>query len=214
MARTRIKICGITREEDARAAADAGADAIGLVFHAPSPRAVTPERAVAIAAAVPPYVTVVGLFVDTPTAIVQQVFATVPLDLLQFQGEETPAECAASGRPWVKALRVRPGLDIAAECGRFAQSRGILLDTWREGVAGGTGETFDWALAPAGLPLPVILAGGLRAENVGDAIARVRPAAVDVSGGVEAEPGIKDAAAVRNFVEAVRAADRAVSEQP
>jgi len=212
MARTRIKICGITREQDAQAAAQAGADAIGLVFHAPSPRAVTPERAAEIAAAVPPFVTLVGLFVDAPAARVRDTLAAVPLQLLQFQGDEDPAYCAGFQRPWVKAVRVRPGVDVQRACADYAGARALLLDTWREGVAGGTGETFDWRLVATPLPLPLILAGGLNEHNVGAAIGALQPSAVDISGGVEAAPGEKDHAKIRRFVSAVRAADQAMQD--
>ena len=207
MTPTRIKICGITSATDATAAVAAGVDAIGLVFHEDSPRAVDPQRATEIVAEVSPFVTVVGLFVDAPEETVDAVLTAVPLNLLQFHGEESADYCAHFGRPWIKALRVRAELDIAGACEVYRGARGVLLDTWREGVPGGTGMTFDWDLAPAGLPLPVILAGGLTPDNVAGAVRAVRPAAVDVSGGVEAAPGVKDAARIAQFVAAVRAAD-------
>lgn len=207
MTPTRIKICGITCAADAVAAVAAGADAIGLVFHDGSPRAVDPQRAAEIAAAVPPFVTVVGLFVDAPEETVDAILTAVPLNVLQFHGDESADYCARFDRPWIKALRVRAELDIAGACEVYRGARGILLDTWREGVPGGTGETFDWGLTPARLPRPVILAGGLTPDNVADAVRAVRPAAVDVSGGVEAAPGAKDAAKIAKFVAAVRAAD-------
>lgn len=189
-------------------AAASGADAIGLVFYAGSPRAVGLEQAAEIAAAVPPFVTVVALFVDEPVELVERTLQHVPVDLIQFHGEETPAFCRQFARPWVKALRVRPGLDIRTACEQYGGARGVLLDSWQQGVPGGTGRTFDWALAPQDLPLPVVLAGGLNAGNVGAAIARLRPAAVDVSGGVESAPGIKDRTKIARFVAAVRAVDR------
>lgn len=189
-------------------AAASGADAIGLVFYAGSPRAVGLEQAAEIAAAVPPFVTVVALFVDEPVELVERTLQRVPVDLIQFHGEETPAFCRQFARPWVKALRVRPGLDIRSACEQYGGARGVLLDSWQQGVPGGTGRTFDWALAPHDLPLPVVLAGGLNAGNVGAAIARLRPAAVDVSGGVESAPGIKDRTKIARFVAAVRAVDR------
>lgn len=189
-------------------AAASGADAIGLVFYAGSPRAVGLEQAAEIAAAVPPFVTVVALFVDEPVELVERTLQHVPVDLIQFHGEETPAFCRQFARPWVKALRVRPGLDIRSACEQYGGARGVLLDSWQQGVPGGTGRTFDWALAPHDLPLPVVLAGGLNAGNVGAAIARLRPAAVDVSGGVESAPGIKDRTKIARFVAAVRAVDR------
>lgn len=189
-------------------AAASGADAIGLVFYAGSPRAVGLEQAAEITAAVPPFVTVVALFVDEPVELVERTLQHVPVDLIQFHGEETPAFCRQFARPWVKALRVRPGLDIRSACEQYGGARGVLLDSWQQGVPGGTGRTFDWALAPHHLPLPVVLAGGLNAGNVGAAIARLRPAAVDVSGGVESAPGIKDRTKIARFVAAVRAVDR------
>lgn len=207
VAYTRIKICGITRVEDAQAAVGAGADAIGLVFYARSPRAVTAEQAAAIVAVVPPFVTVVALFVDEPAQNIARILESVPIDLLQFHGDETPEFCQQFNRPWLKAVRVKPGTDLAAHCEPFSSARALLLDSWVEGVPGGTGKTFDWRLASKKLPLPVVLAGGLDEHNVGDAIASLKPAAVDVSGGVEQSPGIKDAASIVRFIAAVRAAD-------
>jgi phosphoribosylanthranilate isomerase len=206
--RTRIKICGITREQDARAAAAAGADAIGLVFWADSPRAVALEQAAAICRSLPPFVSVVGLFVDAEQEWVEQVLAQVPLDLLQFHGDESPAACECYGRPYVKALRMRDGVDIAAQRQRFVSARGLLLDTYRPGVPGGTGEAFDWQRVPAALAGEIILAGGLRPDNVAAAVAAVRPWAVDVSGGVESAPGIKSAALIEAFCASVRSADQ------
>lgn len=208
MAPTRIKICGITRPADARAATDSGADAIGLVFYDKSPRAVTVENAAAIACVVPPFVNVVALFVDESANTIQHALDTLPIDLIQFHGDESPEFCRQFGRPWVKALRVRSGLDLAAECLRYRGARGVLLDSWQDGVPGGTGKTFDWQLAASKLPLPVVLAGGLHAGNVGDAIRALQPAAVDVSGGVEISPGIKDARRIEQFIAAVKTADR------
>ncbi len=209
MAATRIKICGITRPQDALAAADGGADAIGMVFYPESPRAVSAAQAREIVAVVPPFVTVVGLFVDEPADALRRTLEEVPVDLLQFHGDETPDYCGQFDRPWIKALRVREGMDVGAECERFRSGRGVLLDTWHEGKAGGTGKTFDWELGRVGICLPVVLAGGLDAANVGEAIKALRPAAVDVSSGVESAPGIKDAAGIRRFIGAVREADRA-----
>ncbi|WAJ35809.1 phosphoribosylanthranilate isomerase [Pseudomonas sp. GOM7] len=204
--RVRSKICGITRVEDALAAVEAGADAIGLVFYAKSPRAVSVEQAQAIVAALPPFVTSVGLFVDMPREELQAVLAQVPLDLLQFHGEESPADCEGHGRPYIKALRVRSGGDVAALLAPYAGARGILLDTFVEGVPGGTGAAFDWSLVPCEAGKPIILAGGLTADNVAQAIAQVRPYAVDVSGGVEAAKGIKDAGKIHAFLQAVASA--------
>ncbi|HGY9624817.1 phosphoribosylanthranilate isomerase [Pseudomonas juntendi] len=206
MSNVRSKICGITRIEDALAAAEAGADAIGLVFYAKSPRAVDVHQARAIIAALPPFVTTVGLFVNASRCELNEILEAVPLDLLQFHGDETPADCEGYHRPWVKALRVRPGDDLEAACQQYAGARGILLDTYVPGIPGGTGEAFDWSLVPASLSKPIILAGGLSAGNVGQAIAQVRPFAVDVSGGVEQAKGIKDAAKIEAFMRAVKQA--------
>ncbi|MCL7461734.1 phosphoribosylanthranilate isomerase [Pseudomonas sp. NW5] len=205
MAVVRSKICGITRIEDALVAAEAGADAIGLVFWAPSPRAVDLEQARRIVAALPPFVTTVGLFVNAARAEVREVLEAVPLDLLQFHGDEQAADCEGHGRPYIKALRVKPDEDIAAQCARYPGAAGILLDAYVPGIPGGTGERFDWSRVPAQPPCPIILAGGLTPENVAQAIQQVRPWAVDVSGGVEAGKGRKDAGKVRAFLSAVRA---------
>ncbi len=213
MTRTRIKICGITNPEDARIAIASGADAIGLVFYPASPRAVSIEQAAQIAAEVPPFVSIVALFVDELSETVQRILEVVQVDLLQFHGDEEAEYCRQFGRPWIKALRVRPDSDVHAACEAYSGARGVLLDTWQEGVPGGTGRTFDWRLASRDLPLPMILAGGLRAQNVGAAIAALRPVAVDVSGGVEKSPGIKDGARIREFITAVRSADQQVSGQ-
>lgn len=207
ISRTRVKVCGITREQDARAASDAGADAIGLVFYAPSPRAVEAERAAELVCSLPPFVTTVGLFVDPDAAFVQQVLARVPLDLLQFHGDETPEFCERFGRPYLKAVRVRPETDLGATAERFTGAAGLLLDAYRAGVPGGTGESFDWSLIPSDLSLPVVLAGGLEPGNVFDAVRRVRPFAVDVSSGVEQDKGIKDAAKIAAFMRGVQCAD-------
>ncbi len=206
MSVVRSKICGITRIEDALSAAEAGADAIGLVFYAKSPRAVSVQQARTIIAALPPFVTTVGLFVDASRQELEEILAAVPLDLLQFHGDESPAFCEALQRPYIKALRVRPGDDLAAQVAAYGQASGVLLDTYVPGIPGGTGEAFDWSLVPQGLNKPIILAGGLVAENVAAAIRQVRPYAVDVSGGVEAGKGIKDAEKIRAFMRAVKTA--------
>ncbi|MFZ3019492.1 MAG: phosphoribosylanthranilate isomerase [Gallionella sp.] len=208
---TRIKICGITRAEDARAVAASGADAIGLVFYAKSPRHVSAEQAAQLAAALPPFVTTVGLFVDADAAFVREVLAAVPLDLLQFHGDESPEYCAQFGRPYLKAIRVKAGVDLLQCAAQFSTAQALLLDAYVAGVPGGTGATFDWGLIPQQLPLPVILSGGLDAENVAAAIERVRPYAVDVSSGVEAGKGIKDAAKVAAFVNEVNKIDLQLS---
>lgn len=201
--RVRTKICGITRVEDALVAAQAGVDAIGLVFYAKSPRAVSVQQAQRIVAALPPFVTVVGLFVNATRDEVNAVLSHVPLDVLQFHGDETPAECEGFSRPYFRALRMQPELDIAALAAQYTGAQGILLDAWVPGVHGGTGERFDWARIPENLAKPLILAGGLNADNVGDAVLQVQPWAVDVSGGVEASHGIKDAEKIRKFLYAV-----------
>jgi phosphoribosylanthranilate isomerase len=209
MTRTRIKICGITREEDLEAVVAAGADALGFVFYAPSARCVTPQRAKQLVARVPAFVKTVGLFVNEPAAAVAGVLDQVPLDLLQFHGDETPAYCAAFRRPWIKAARVKPGFDLLEYAAVFAGARGntgLLLDAHVEGYGGG-GQSFDWSLIPPSLPLPVILSGGLHPGNVGEAIRRVRPWAVDVSSGVEIAKGIKDMRKVTEFIAGVRDAD-------
>mgnify|MGYP001819982434 CR=1 FL=1 len=212
MVHTRIKICGITRPEDARTASAHGADAIGLVFYSRSPRAVEIDQAAEIVAALPPFVSSVALFVDESAQQIERVLGGVPVDMIQFHGEESPAFCQQFDRPWMKALRVRPGMDIPSLTEQYAEGRAILLDAWQDGVPGGTGRQFDWALAPNSLRLPVVLAGGLNEHNVGTAVSTVVPYAVDVSGGVESSPGIKDAAMIAGFVAAVRAADQGVKE--
>jgi phosphoribosylanthranilate isomerase len=206
MSAVRSKICGITRIEDALAAVEAGADAIGFVFYAKSPRAVTAQQAKAIIAALPPFISTVGLFVNASACELNETLDAVPLDLLQFHGDETPEQCEGYHRPFIKALRVKAGDDIEAACKLYSKASGILLDTYVEGVPGGTGETFDWALIPKGLSKPVILAGGLSSANVAQAIAQVRPYAVDVSGGVEKNKGIKDHEKIRAFMSAVHGA--------
>jgi len=201
---TRIKICGITREQDLRAVAHSGADAIGLVFYEKSPRHVSVQQAAQLASAVPPFVTVVGLFVNPSVEYVREVLAQVPLDVLQFHGEEEPAFCAQFGKPYLKAVRVKAGGDLLQCAARYVGAQGLLLDAYVEGTHGGTGESFDWALIPHDLPLPVVLSGGLHAGNVAEAIAQVQPYAVDVSSGVEASKGIKDAAKVAAFIKEVK----------
>ncbi len=211
MTKTRIKICGLTRAEDIVAAVAAGADAIGFVFYPPSPRYVSPQRAAELARHIPPFVDIVGLFVNEAPESVRAVCREVPLNLLQFHGDEDPAYCRQFARPYLRAARVRPGLDLVEFARAFPESRGLLLDAFVEGYGGG-GHVFDWMLIPPDLPGFLVLSGGLTAENVGDAVRRVRPAAVDVSSGVEMGKGIKDRAKIAAFVAAVRAADRAVSE--
>lgn len=206
MSRTRIKICGLTRPQDVRAAVLAGADAIGFVFYPPSPRNVGFDQAAALAAELPPFVSAVGLFVNPAPAFVQQALQQVPLQLLQFHGDESEVECAQYGRPWIKAARVRPGIDLVEFAFRHPGARGILLDAFVDGYGGG-GKTFDWSLIPDGLSRPLVLSGGLDPDNVGEAVRRIRPFAVDVSSGVESAKGIKDAAKVAAFIAGVRDAD-------
>ena len=201
--KTRIKICGITRVEDALAAARLGADAIGLVFYPDSPRAVTPARAREIIDVLPPFVVPVGLFVNADAAIVSETVAAAPVQLLQFHGDETPGYCAGFGLPFLRALRVRAGTDLLQYARDFHAARGLLLDAWVDGVHGGTGAVFDWSLIPPDLPMPVILSGGLNPDNVEQAVRRVRPWAVDVSSGVESTKGIKDAAKIEAFINGV-----------
>jgi phosphoribosylanthranilate isomerase len=205
--RTRVKICGITREQDAEAAVEFGADAIGLVFYEPSPRHVSLERAAAIVRELPPFVASVALFVDAGRDSIARVVDQVSVDLLQFHGQESPEFCVQHGRPWIRAVRMKPETDVMAAQGEFAAGRGLLLDAYRPGVPGGTGDTFDWDRIPRALAPNIVLAGGLDVSNVGDAVRRVRPYAVDVSGGVEAEKGIKDRHKIRAFVEEVRRAE-------
>lgn len=199
----RIKVCGLTRVEDVQAAVAAGVDAIGLVFYPDSPRSVSIERAVELCRHIPPFVTVVGLFVNASRAEVHRVIEAVPLNLLQFHGDETADQCEGFGLPYLRAARVRPGVDLLEFASQFASARALLLDTWTP-VYGGSGESFDWSLVPASCPLPIILSGGLTPDNVAEAIRQVGPAAVDVSSGVESAKGIKDAAKIRAFVSAVR----------
>ncbi|MFW3614420.1 phosphoribosylanthranilate isomerase [Billgrantia antri] len=204
--RTRIKFCGMTREQDVADAVAAGADALGFVLWPGSKRCVGEERLAALAAQVPAFVTRVGLFVDQDAELIAR--CAEHLDLLQFHGDETPAFCSGFGRPWIKALRMREDLDLHAAAAAYEGAQALLLDAYRPGVPGGTGETFDWSRIPANLAKPVILAGGLSADNVADAIERVRPFAVDVSGGVEAEPGCKDPRLLSAFAAVVAEADR------
>ena len=208
---TRIKICGITRAEDALSAANNGADAIGLVFYQRSPRHINVAQAKLLAGTLPPFVTVVGLFVNAEAAFVREVLASVPLDMLQFHGDETPEYCAQFDRPYLKAIRVKAGVDLLQCASDFRSAKGLLLDAHVEGIPGGTGTAFDWTLIPKQLPLPVILSGGLDAENVATAIKQVRPYAVDVSSGVEAGKGIKDAAKVAAFINEVKQIDLQLS---
>ena len=204
---TAVKICGITRVEDALAAARLGAAAVGLVFYRPSPRYIEPDAAAQIVRALPPFVTPVGLFVDAPEDEVRTVAARSHVQLLQFHGGETPAYCGRFELPHMKAVRVRPGVDLLQYARDFHQAKALLLDAFQEGLHGGTGAVFDWSLIPQTLPVPVVLSGGLTPENVRDAIRLVKPFAVDVSSGVEVRKGIKDAQRIAAFMRGVRDAD-------
>lgn len=207
--RTRIKICGLTREVDVDAAVAAGADAIGFVFYPPSPRYVAPQRAAELVKRIPPFVDVVGLFVNEGPEVVRAACDALPINILQFHGDEDAAYCRQFSRPWLRAARVRPGLDLVEFAGSFPDARGLLLDAFVEGYGGG-GHVFDWTLIPADLPGFLVLSGGLTADNVGDAVRRVRPVAVDVSSGIEMGKGIKDHSKIAAFVAAVRKADESI----
>ncbi|XUO84011.1 phosphoribosylanthranilate isomerase [Halomonas sp. KM007] len=204
--RTRIKFCGFTRHEDVAQAVALGVDALGFVMWPRSARGIDPDALAALAAPVPAFVTRVGLFVNPDVALVE---ACLPhLDLIQFHGDESADFCAQFDRPWIKALRMRDDLDLHQAAQQYAAAQALLLDAYRPGVPGGTGETFDWSRIPAALQKPVILAGGLTVENIAAAVAQVAPYAVDVSGGIEAAPGQKDARRMADFVAQVGRADQ------
>ncbi len=209
--RTRIKICGLTREADVHAAVEAGADAIGFVFYAKSARFVTLERADRLARELPPFVTPVGLFVNADRAQIDSAVNAIPGLLLQFHGDETPADCREPGRPYLRAARVGPNLDLLDFARQFADAQGLLLDALVEGYGGG-GKVFDWSVVPRDLPCPVVLSGGLNPANVVAGVLQVRPWAVDVSSGVESAPGLKDTSALRRFCDAVREADARITD--
>lgn len=202
--RVRVKFCGITRPQDARYAADLGADAIGLIFYPPSPRSVDVEQACKVLAAVPAMVTTVGVFVNPDVEELDAILKRVPLDMVQFHGEESPQRCALSSRPWMKAVAMRDGVDLAESALQYAGARALLLDTFSAAVKGGTGRTFDWSLIPADPGIPIVLAGGLNAGNVGAALNAFRPHALDVNGGVESAPGIKDHTKMKAFMNEVQ----------
>lgn len=202
MRRTRIKVCGFTREADLDGALALGVDAVGFVLYPPSPRAVTVARAAELARRVPPFVTRVGLFVNEDAATVEQAAREAALDLLQFHGDETAEYCERFGLPWIKAVRVRPETDLLECADRFRGARALLLDAWSE-AWGGSGKRFDWSLIPPSLPMPLILSGGLDPDNVAEAVRNIRPSAVDVSSGVESAKGIKDVARVAAFISGV-----------
>lgn len=200
---TRVKLCGFTHPDDVAIAVDLGADALGFVFYPPSPRALTLEQAVVLTRPVPAFVTRVGLFVDASEAMVRETFDRARLNLVQYHGAETPEFCQAVGLPYIRAIRVRPEMDLIAEMERYGDASGFLLDAYKRGVPGGTGESFDWGLIPK-TDHPVILAGGLTPENAMDAIQVVAPWALDVSGGIESAPGRKDPDKMARFIAACR----------
>ncbi len=208
--RTRIKICGLTRESDLDDALEAGADAIGFVQYPKSPRAVSVERAAELAARLPPFVTPVLLFVNASPTEVRRAVERVPQALLQFHGDETPEDCQAHGRPYIRAARMAPGFDLLDFAARFASAQALLLDAHVDSY-GGSGKAFDWSLIPPSVPLPVVLSGGLNPANVTDGVLSVRPWAVDVSSGVESAKGIKHAPLMRRFCKAVRDADARIA---
>lgn len=204
--RTRIKICGLTREQDVDAAVAAGADAVGFVFYGASPRAVDIERAATLARRLPPFVTPVGLFVNASAAEIDAACRAIPTLLLQFHGDESPADCEAPGRPYLRAARMAPGFELLKFASQYASAAALLLDAHVEGYGGG-GKVFDWSLIPPNVPRPVVLSGGLNPANVIEGVLALRPWAVDVSSGVEIAKGVKDASAIRRFCDAVREAD-------
>jgi phosphoribosylanthranilate isomerase len=211
--RTRIKICGLSREADVEAAVASGADAIGLVFYAHSPRHVALARAVELARLLPPFVTPVGLFVNAGAEEIAAALEAIPQLLPQFHGAETPAFCAGFARPYLKAARMAPGFDLLDFARQFSDAQALLLDAHVEAYGGG-GKVFDWSLVPSDVSRPVVLSGGLHAGNVGSGIRAVRPWAVDVSSGVESSRGVKDAVAIQAFCDAVRTADARIDDAP
>jgi phosphoribosylanthranilate isomerase len=212
MHRTRIKICGLTREADVDAAVDAGADALGFVLYAKSPRHVSAERAAALAARLPPFVTPVLLFVNASPHEPARAAGLIPHAIFQFHGDETPEQCASAMRPYLRAARITSGFDLIDFSARFAGAAALLLDAPVEGYGGG-GKVFDWSLIPSNVRVPVVLSGGLNPANVADGVLALRPWAVDVSSGVEASKGVKNAALMRRFCKAVREADQRIASQ-
>ena len=201
MTQSRVKICGLRHADDAVFAAQAGADAIGLVFYAPSPRAVDITTAAEIACALPPFVSCVGLFVDATAAEIDQILSQVPLSLLQFHGQESPEFCEQFQLPWIKAIRMRASINLHQQRQNFSRAQGLLLDAYKPGVPGGTGDQFDWHRIPTDIAKDVVLAGGIHVDNVQQAIQQVKPWAVDVSGGVESHKGVKDRAKIAAFMD-------------
>jgi len=200
--RTRVKICGITRRQDAEFSVEMGADALGLVFYPPSPRAVTIAQAQEIISGLPPFISIVALFVDAKPEEVKACLTALPIGVLQFHGDESADYCEQFNHPYMKALRMREGLDLKAEVSRYASAAAILVDSYQPGVPGGTGQVFDWSLI-TDINMPLVLAGGLDAHNVAQAIEQVQPYAVDVSGGVEQAKGIKDNMKISDFMQEV-----------
>lgn len=202
--RTRIKICGIKHRDDALKAVECGADAIGLVFVEKSPRYVSLTDAGVIAVSMPPFVTVVGLFMNAPAEVIREALNVVPLNLLQFHGDETPDFCDQFEMPYIKVLKMRENVNVIAFSQEYPNAAGILLDTYHKDVAGGSGQSFDWGMIPENIPFPLILAGGLNPDNVASAIETVRPYAVDVSSGVESVPAVKDHKKIEQFIKEVQ----------
>lgn len=211
--RTRVKICGIVKAAEAEAAVAGGADALGFVFHKPSPRYVSPGHAADIIGSLPAFVDAVGVVVDLDPEELENIVRVSGIDYFQFHGDESPHACGATGLPFLKALKVGDGADIRARAESYSGARGLLLDTFVENLAGGTGSAFDWSRVPDSLPAPVFLAGGLNVDNVAEAIRRVRPYGVDVSSGVERSPGIKDTSKIAEFLRAVSEIDRSLNQQ-
>jgi len=208
MMRTRVKICGFTQAKDAVVAANLGVDAIGLVFYPPSPRYVSIEQAKEIVAALPAFVTVVALFVDEQESQIREVLSHVSIDCIQFHGDESAAACRVYNKPYMKAIRMKPGLDISEIARQYNDATALLLDAYHPGIKGGSGSQFDWDLIPEDCSLPVVLAGGLQLDNVRQAIQSVKPYALDVSSGVEAEKGVKDVAKMTAFIQQINKGDR------
>jgi phosphoribosylanthranilate isomerase len=208
MMRTRVKICGFTQAKDAVAAANLGVDAIGLVFYPPSPRHVSIEQAKEIVAALPAFVTVVALFVDEQASQIREVLSRVSIDCIQFHGNESVDACRVYNKPYMKAIRMKPGLDVMEIARHYNDAAALLLDAYHPGIKGGSGSQFDWDLIPEDCPLPVVLAGGLQVDNVKQAIQSVKPYALDVSSGVEAEKGVKDVARMAAFIQQINEGDR------
>ncbi len=206
--RTRLKVCGFTRSEDAHFAAYLGVDAIGLVFYPPSARSVDIAMAREIVRGLPAFVSVVALFVDEQEAKIREVLDAVPIDCLQFHGEETPEQCRLYHKPYMKALRMKPGLDVIEISGHYADAAALLLDAYQPGLPGGSGHTFDWNQVPDDCPLPIVLAGGLQVDNVQQAIRQIRPYAIDVSSGVESAKGLKDHVKMTAFIEQINESNR------